>query len=408
MGDDHEKADVVVIGGGVTGVSLALHAAEHGARVVLMEANEIGWGASGRNGGHVPPATKLEPSKVIQNYGPERGLRLLKAVGDAPALVFGIAERNKIEAEIVRSGLITAAFTSASLKTLERREEFWAGQRVGVRTLDHAQTTAAIGTDRYIGSSLDPRGGTINTLAFVRGMARAAIAKGVRIYERSQTTGYTRDQAAWKVSTNRGSIRTDRVAICTNAYSNGLSPELEQSIVPVRAYQFLTEPLPEDVQRTILPGGQGVTDTRRLMSGFRLDRSGGLFFSGLGKMFAQPEKPDISYSVTRMKRLFPQLSNLRLAYWWTGWMAMNRENAWKLHELAPGIVAALGCNGRGLAIGTMLGREIADYFSGKAAEDLLLPISPITRIPLYEYRAQLVPALVNYYRIRDALDDRLR
>lgn len=407
-GDGHPKVDIVVIGGGVTGVSLALHAAQQGARVVLLEANEIGWGASGRNGGHVPPATKWEPTKILKEFGPERGERLIKAVGEAPDFLFNLAEKYNMDADVVRSGVITAAFTPRSLDDLRAREEFWASRGAPVTSLNAAETARAIGTDRYAGSSLDPRGGTVNPLAFVRGLARAAIASGVEIYERSRTTGYRRNGTAWTVVTENGTIAAEKIAICTNAYSGSVSKQLGRSIVPVRAYQFLTEPMPAELRHSILPGRQGVTDTRRLMSGFRVDRTGGLFFSGLGRLFGEIEEPDIAYSFGRMRKLFPQLAHLKLAFWWTGWMAMNEENTWKLHELEPGVVAALGCNGRGLAIGTMLGREIAQYLNGKPERSLLLPISPIKPIRLFSLHHRLVPTLVNYYRVRDAIDDTLR
>lgn len=407
LGNEHGPVDIVIIGGGITGVSLALHATEAGARVALLEAREIGWGASGRNSGHVPPATKLEPAELLRRYGPERGMRLIDAVASGPDLVFGITEKYRIQAEAVRSGVITAACTPKSLETLRKRTEFWQARGAGLKFFDRAGSAALIGTDRYLGSSVDPRGGTINPLAYVRGMARAAAAMGACIYEQSVVTAYKRQGSGWHVTTSEGSIKADMVAICANAYSGQLSPELRSSIVPVRAYQFMTDPLPEGIRRSILPGGQGLTDTRRLMSGIRVHSSGGLFFSGLGAPFGSRMEPYLGYSLGRIRRLFPQLSDVKLSYWWTGWMAMNSENAWKIHELAPGLVTALGCNGRGLAIATILGRELAQFFRGKAASDLILPFAPIRRVPLFELHPPLVTALVAYYRVRDAIDDRM-
>lgn len=405
-GTDHEQFDIVVVGGGLTGLSLALHAAEEGARVALLESRQIGWGASGRNGGHVPPATKLEPSEIIRRYGPERGMRLLDAVSKAPDLVFDLAQKHGIEAESVRSGIITAATTPSSLETLKRRAEFWAAHGTELRTLSPVETATTIGTDRYFGSSLDPRGGTINPMALVRGMAQAAARLGVIIFEESAVTACEREGTGWRVSTGQGGVKADRVVLCTNAYTGKLFKSLRTSIVPVRAYQFLTEPLPESQRDFILPGRQGVTDTRRLMSGYRMLTDGSLLFSGIGKLFGGRIEPDLDYSLGRIRRLFPQIADFRLAYSWTGWMAMNRENAWKIHELAPGLMSVIGCNGRGLAIGVMLGRDIAEYFRGKPPSELLLPISPVEPIPFFNLHPILVPALVTYYRLRDTVDDK--
>ena len=403
LGADH--VDIAVIGGGITGLSLALHASEAGARVAVLEAKEVGWGSSGRNGGHIPAATKLEPTELLRRYGPERGMRLIDAVASGPDLLFELARKHKIDAELVRSGVISAACTPRALESLRKRTEFWQSKGIDLPFLDRDAAARVIGTQRYYGGSLDPRGGTINPVAFSRGIARAATAAGAALYEQSPATSCRRQGSKWHVSTALGELTADRIAICTNAYTDDLAPGLRSSLVPVRAYQYLTEPLPDSALKTILPGRQGVTDSRRLMSGFRIHSSGGLFFSGLGNPFGPTTTPNLGYSWRRIRRLFPQLAKTRLAFWWTGWMAMNSENEWKIHELAPGLVSALGCNGRGFVIGTLLGRELARFFNGTSQQDLMLPFVPVKRIPLFDFHAPLIRSLVTYYRMRDALDD---
>ena len=405
QGSDHAPVDIIVIGGGVTGLSLALHAREAGARVVVLETHHIGWGSSGRNGGHVPPATKLEPEELIRRYGPDRGTRLIDAVASGPDLLSDLARKHGIDAEFVRSGVITAACTPDAVDRLRKRTEFWQAKGVALPFLDRAESARVIGTTRYLGSSLDPRGATVNPLAFVRGLAKAATEAGVLIYERSPAISYDRRGTKWRVSTPEGALTGDMVAICTNSYSDSLVPELGTSIVPIRAYQYLTEPLPKSALDTILPGRQGLTDTRRLMAGLRIHSSGGLLFTALGDPFGPISKPNAVYARRRITRLFPQLAEVKFNYWWIGWMAFNRENEWKMHELAPGLVSAMGCNGRGFPIGLLLGRELARYFQGATQADLILPFVPVERIPMFDYHAPLVRALAGYYRVRDALDD---
>lgn len=405
LNGSRRRVDIAVVGGGATGLSLALHAAQAGATVAVLEAREVGWGASGRNGGHVPPATKLEPTELLRRYGPERGMRLIEAVAAAPDLVYGLCERHGIAADAVRAGVISAACTPQAADTLRKRAEFWEAHGAQVRYHDKARTTEVVGSPRYYGSFEDPRGGTINPLSYVRGLAAAACKHGAELYEKTMIAQCIRDGRTWRLEAPHGEVVADKVAICTNAYNDALFPELRTAAVPVRAYQFLTKPLPADVLRTILPARQGLTDSRRLMSGIRVHRSGGLFFSGLGRPFGGRSEPDLGYSLRRIRRLFPQLPSFELDHWWTGWMAMNRENAWQIHELGPGLVAALGCNGRGLAMGTLLGREFADYFRGKPAQDLLLPFIPTKPIPFFAIHPPLINMLIAYYRVRDAIDD---
>lgn len=402
------RADIVVIGGGIAGCSVALHAAEAGARVVLLEAKEIGWGASSRNSGHVPPATKQTPAEMLERYGPIFGPRLIKATREGPELVFGLAEKHGMKAEVVRSGNIVAAHTPTALRALSKRAEDLQALGYPVEICGRQRTAELIGSDEgyYFGCLLDRAGGTINPLAYVRGLARAAIAAGAQLHEGSAVNRLVRSGDKWRVETAQGSVVADYAVLCTNAYTGDLWPGLRQSIVPVRAYQYVTKTLRDNVRRTILPGGQGMTDTRRLMSGIRIFPDGKLFFSGQGPVFGPEGRPAFGPSLRRIHDIFPQLGELELEYQWTGWIAMNHEASWKIHEPAPGLLMALGCNGRGVAIATTLGRELARYMRGTPAADLVMPFAPVKKIAVHAIHPPLVKALIAYYKIRDALEIR--
>lgn len=398
------KADIIVIGGGIAGTSAALHAAEVGADVLLLEANEIGWGASSRNGGHVAPATKLSPEEVERRYGPVYGPRLILASESGPDLVFQLAEKHAIEASVVRSGVLIAAHTRNALKGLEERAAYQQQRDRPVEMLDHRQTSSVIGSKFYLGAYRDSRGGSLNPLAFVRGLARAAIGAGARICEHSRVVRLQRNAAGWTAETANGTVTADRVLICTNAYSDDLWPGLRQTIVPVRAYQLATTPLPDSIRKTILPGGEPMTDTRRLLSGIRLNGDGRIHFGGVGAVFGPEYGPDPAASVARLTEVFPQIKPARIDCWWSGWMAMSPSNAWQMHELAPGLVTALGCNGRGVAIATFLGREMADHAMGKPEKDLVIPFTPLRKVPFHRLHQPLVNALVRHHAIRDELE----
>ncbi|THF62127.1 NAD(P)/FAD-dependent oxidoreductase [Pseudothauera rhizosphaerae] len=401
------QADLLVVGGGVTGLSLALHAARQGQRVRVAEAHCVGWGASGRNSGHVPAATRLEPAEILRVYGPHYGPRIVEASRAAPDLVFGLVDEYGMDARPVRSGGLQAAHSPRALERLARRVDDLARLGHRVELLDAPRTTAMIGSGPgvYCGAVFDPRAGTIDPLAYTRGLARAAADAGAAIHERTRVRALERDGGGWLAACGGGRIRAERVVLCTNGYSDRLRADLWRSIVALRAYQFVSAPLPGELRRAILPGGQGLTDTRRLMSGVRLHPDGRLHFSGQGPLFGAEREPGIAASLARIHALFPQLEGVvAVDYWWSGWMAMNRESAWKLHEPEPGLFAVLGCNGRGLGLGTVFGRELAAFLGGRPADELAMPFQPLRPIPGHALRALGVGAVYQYYRLRDALE----
>jgi len=406
--DADAEVDVAVIGGGVTGLSTALHAAQNGQRVALLEAKEVAWGASGRNSGHIPAATRQEPAAILKAFGPVYGPRIVHASREAPELVFGLAARHGMEVSACRNGGIQAAHTEAALAKLRRRVSDLKALGYELELLDARQTAERVGCrpGLYLGAVRDPAGGTLNPLAYARGLARAAQAAGAQLYERSAARSLARAGGAWQVKTARAALRARFVVLCTNGYSDGLLPRLWRSIVAVRAYQFMTPPLPEPVRRRILPGGEGFTDTRRMMSGVRLHADGRLHFSGIGPFFGAEREPDVKASLARMHQLFPELAGIGLDYWWSGWMAMNGETTWKLHELDEGLLAALGCNGRGVGLGTVYGRELAGFIAGKPAAELIMPFQPVRRIRTHSVRQPAVSLLARGYRVLDAMETR--
>jgi len=175
----------------------------------------------------------------------------------------------------------------------------------------------------------------------------------------------------------------------------------------VRAYQFASRPLRDNVAKSILPGGQPMTDSRRLLSGIRMHHGDGrLQFGGQGPAFGPQGEPHWRATHDRLQRIFPQLGALETDYWWSGFMAFNADNSWHIHELAPGLLAMLGCNGRGVVLATLLGRELARYAAGVAAREFVLPPSAPRRLWLHSIARPLVSGLIRYYALRDAIEDR--
>jgi glycine/D-amino acid oxidase-like deaminating enzyme len=401
-----QSADVLVIGGGIGGCSAALHATEAGSKVILLEAHKIGWGASGRNGGHVAPATKHDPHEIIAKYGTAAGQRLIDAAEDGPKVVADLIARHKIDCEFSVPGIVSAAHTPAALSSMAKRVDYWASRGRPVEMLDRRQAAATIGSDYYLGAWLDRRGAKLNPLAYVRGLAAAAIRAGAALYEHTKALSLTKQAGKWVVRTSQGEVRADAVFLCTNAYTDNLWPGLRQTIVSVRAFQFMTRPLRDNVLKTILPGGQPMTDSRRLLSGIRLHSDGRLQFGGQGPAFGPQGKPAWGPTLGRLQKIFPQLGEIEADFWWTGFMAMNNDNSWHIHELSPGLLAMLGCNGRGVALATIYGRELARYAHGVPASDFVLPPTPPRRIFAHSVVEPFVSGLIQYYAFRDAVEIR--
>jgi glycine/D-amino acid oxidase-like deaminating enzyme len=399
------SADIAIVGGGFTGLSAALHAAQAGARVVVLEANTVGFGASGRNFGQVVPYLRQSPAHALRTFGAHWGERLIQAAAAGPDLVFDLIARHGIECHAVRNGLIFAAHKASAVRMLEDRAAFWQARGVTLPMLSRDQVAAMVGGADYPGAQLEPRGGTINSLGYARGLARAALAAGATIHTATRARALDRDGARWQLTAEAGRVTADRVLLCTNAYTDDLWPGLARTVVPARLHQLATKPLTENVRRTILPGGQAVSDTRHLASAIRLHPDGRLHMSAEGSPFGD-SPPNHERALRRLRAMFPQLGDVAVDFFWSGLIAVTPDQYPRLYEPAPGILAGNGYSGRGIALATMMGRELAKRARGAGPEELLFPISPLRPLPFPAAARAVVRGMVQLYRFQDALETR--
>lgn len=398
------KADVAIVGGGFTGLSAALHLAEAGTDALVLEAEEPGFGASGRNGGQVIPGLKYDPDELVAIFGPARGGRIAEIAGGAADVVFDLIQRHGIRCAPTRKGWIQGVHAVSKLDLARRRVEQWGRRGAPVCFLDRAEIAHLTGTEAYCGGWLDGRGGMIQPLSYARGLARAAIAAGARVHGGSPALRVAREGARWRLETPAGVVTADRVLICTNGYTGDLWSGLKRSIVPVNSFQVASQPLSDNLRATVLPGGQPVSDTRRLLLYFRLDPEGRLMMGGRGTPHGENRANRYQRLRRAAQRLFPQLTELDWEFFWSGKVALTADHLPHLHEPAPGVTAVLGYNGRGVAMASRMGKLVADHLLGAPAEALGLPITRIQPLSFWSLRQPALSALIGWYRFRDWLD----
>ena len=395
------SADICIVGGGYAGLSTALHLAERGVKAIVLEAREPGWGASGRNGGQVIPGLKYDPDE-LDRMVPGRGPELVDFAGRTADTVFDLIERHGMDVPRTRTGWIQGAHTPATLDTVRRRAEQWARRGVDAAFLDRAETERLLGTPQYEGAWIDRRGGAVQPLAYARGLARAAIRVGATLHGDSRVTGILRTGKRFTVTTERGaSVAADKVLVCTNGYTGDLVPRLRQTVIAPNSFQLATEPLSDNVRRSILPEGQVSSDTRNLLLYFRLDHAGRFIMGGRGP-FREPKEPsDWAHLERVVGKMFPQLAGTPIAYRWCGRVALTRDFLPHIHEPEAGLLVDIGCMGRGVGLQSAMGVRLAAYLAEGDPRSLPFPVIPIKPFPLHPLREAYVSAIIGWYRLVD-------
>lgn len=396
-------ADCVVIGAGFTGLSAALHAAVAGQDVVLLDAQTPGWGASGRNGGQVNPGLKYGPKDLARKFGDDLGARMTRLSGRGGDLVFDLIAKHGIACDASRVGWIRAAHTRKALCELQAVASEWRGIGEPVDDLDAAEIAHLLGTDAYVGGIIDRRGGNIHPLNYALGLADAAERAGARIHGTSPVTSIEAQGDKVAVRTSGGEVIARHVLVCTNAYTGGLANPLGQSVIPVTSVQVATAPLSSNVAASILPQGHAPSDTRRLLIYFRKDAAGRFIIGGRGAMADRDVRKRQQALRETALRLYPQLEGVTWSHAWGGSVAITRDHLPGLHQLAPGVMAGLGYNGRGVGMATVIGKVLARWACGEAPEDLDFPITPARPIPFHRFRQFAVGSTVAAYRVLDRL-----
>jgi glycine/D-amino acid oxidase-like deaminating enzyme len=396
------NADVCVIGAGYAGLSTALHLAERGIRTIVLEAKEPGYGGSGRNGGQVIPGLKYDPDELEAMFGPERGQKLVAFAGGTADVVFDLIARHRMDVAHSRNGWIQGAHSAATLDDLRKRCAQWARRGAPVQWLDKAETDRHLGTTQYLGAWLDRRGGAVQPLSYARGLAKAALAAGAAIHGETPATRLTRRDGKWTVEIRGGPrVTAERVVICTNGYTGDLWPGLRRTMIAPNSYQIATEPLSDNVRKSILPFGQVSSDARKLLLYFRFDDRGRLLIGGRGPFREPRDAADWAHLEAMLGRMFPEAAGARTEFRWCGRVAITRDFLPHIHEPEPGLLVDIGCMGRGVALQTALGRAMADYVATRNPDALPLAPVPVRPLPFHWLEKVYFAAAVTWYRFLD-------
>lgn len=397
--------DVAVIGAGFTGLSAAIEVARRGVSVTVLEGRAVGWGASGRNNGQViPTLTSAEPDIWVRRHG-AAGERMVRLIGQSAGILFDLVREFDMQAEAEQTGWFQPAHSPGRVALSQSRVRAWQRHGFPAEFRTAAECRDLLGSDFWHGGMFNPTGGHVNPLALARAMAKAAEGLGAVIHEGSVVSGYDRVGAQWIIRTDAGVLRARKLILATNAYtgelSRALAPRLARSVIPVMAWQMATPPLGDNLRRTILPGRQAVSDTRGDLRFFRYDARNRLITGG-----AVMGRHDLvnrvrAKAARSLAEAFPDLGLPQMTHVWSGYLGMNWDRFPRIHRLGPEGWAWMGCNGRGVALGTALGRELGRAATGEDEAALALPFSEPRPFPAHAIARRVAPAYLAWLRRQD-------
>ena len=403
-----QKADVVIIGAGFTGLSAAYHLSQAGIEAIVVEAEDVGWGASGRNGGMLPPRYKKGFASIAKTYGNEVTRRLHAIIHEAIDTVETIVSDCALDCGFARTGQITAAHSDAHLASLEQ-DCAWMTAEAGDRAaqiLSRSKMTDEVGANIHVGGWFDPRGAAIHPLNYVRGLANALQKRGVPIFVRSPVRRLVEEPDAVRLELPGGTIAARQVVIATNAYTDttGFAPHgLERRIVAVNTSVICTNPIGGNRAGAVLPGRRMVADTKHIMNWYRMMPDNRLIFGGRGDITGRSDDPSVYAKLERqLAETFPVIADVGVRHRWSGKVAITLDDFPHVGRLSPRVAYAMGYGGRGVALANMLGKYLAQLVEGKTVDAGPMSTNAFDPIPFHAFRVPGMQIVARWYQYLDA------
>lgn len=398
------KAEICVIGGGYTGLSAALYLAKAGAKVVLLEAQNVGYAASGRNGGQIHTGHRKDQAELERWLGKEHARALWEIADDAKAVVRGLVAEHAIDCAL-KDGLVIAAHNAAMVHALADESDHLARTYgyTKARMMDAAETARQLGTEVYPGARMDMGGGHLHPLKFARGLAAAAERAGAQIFEHSRVLALDEDAAGANARTAEGLVVADHVLLATDAFSGTLAPQLAKYIGHLESFIVATAPLGDALNAEVLPCDAAVADTRHVLDYYRKSADGRMLFAGRESYWSVPS--DIKALVRpRMLRVYPMLADVAIEYGWCGTVGITATRMPHFGRLSKRTLFAHGYSGQGVALATMGGQLMAEAVLGRPERFEAMARVPARAFPGGQLlRKPLVAAALMWFKLVDAL-----
>jgi gamma-glutamylputrescine oxidase len=364
--DSHE-CDLCIIGGGFTGLSTAIEASKKGLKVILLEQNKVAWGASGRNGGQIG----IDISNGVQNLESKYGFETVKSLWnvslDAVKLIDQRIDEFKIQCD-KKIGNLSVATNHSTVKDFESEIDYYQKKLDyhSTKILTRDEVSEAVGSNRYFGGHLQEEGGHLHPLKYALGLADAALSLNVDIYEDSKVIKINEEKNYVEVLTLNGSVKAKNIALCCNAYLEEIDAGIKSKIMPIINYMIATQPISDDLQKTILPSDYCVCDTNFDLNYYRLSSDKRMIFGGGVSYSLKHSEKLAKRTEQRMLRVFPALSSEKAEYIWGGYVGITVNRTPDIGQTSPRIFYAHGFSGHGVALTGIAGKIIANsIFSGE-------------------------------------------
>ncbi|MER7786784.1 FAD-binding oxidoreductase [Streptomyces sp. NPDC097640] len=400
------RTDVAIVGAGLTGLSAALHLARKGAQVTVLEQESVGWGASGRNGGMCTTGLAIGFLTAVERYGLPTAKAAYLAYNEAIDTVEKLVVEEDIDCDFTRTGKLNLAAKPAHYERLARTHEALA-DLIGYPTqlVPRKDIRSEIGSDHYHGAMADPQGAGLHVGKFVRGLAEAAAAQGVRILEKAPVTGVRRvSGTTHDVTTPIGTLRADQVLVATSGYTGSPFRWLRNRIIPVGSFIIVTEPLRQEVVDELMPTRRMASDSKNILYYFRITPDNRLLFGGRARFaMSNPQSDRKSGQILRkgMLSVFPQLDGVRIDYLWGGLVDISLDQMVHSGE-RDGLYYSLGYSGHGVQMATHMGRQMADVMDGRPEANIWRGMK-FPRVPGHFGPPWFLPFAGAYYRALDII-----
>lgn len=401
------SVDVAIVGAGFTGLRAALHLAEAGTSVAVLDAGDVGWGASGRNGGQVNPLLPFNSPETLRTHlGTDYFERLTEASLNSADELFSLIKTYQIDCQARQNGWLRVNHNDRALRKAEKDLKAWNDFGAGMSLIDGEEVRRIAGTDFYRSGVVAPRGGAVQPLMLAQGIADAAKQRGASIFGQSPVLSLEQHEGKWTLNTKNGVVTADWIVIATNGYTDSLLPGLATSIIPVTSIQIATDPLPEPIANTVLTQGHTISDSRRVIMYARREPDNRLVYGGLGKTERDGAITGYDWLVRDAERIFPQLAGTKWSSRWGGRIALTDDHLPHLHEPKKGVLVGLGYNGRGVAMSNVMGRVMAQRILGADPAALPFPAIPIQTVPFRRTKVLGMGTAVWFMRLLDYLETR--